>query len=132
MYRGSLSIPYLQDLYDFATDNLRYIILDDETLSKGWRDYVIHWKTYLSHGNEEDFKYAFTLSKPLSKMEQIDIFVSHCWSDDGTTKANSLEEISRDFCSRHGRFPRLWLDMFVCPKRGARPLKRTLQHYHCF
>ena len=126
VYRGSLSIPYLQDLYDFATDNLRYIILDEETLSKGWRDYVIHWRRYLSHGNEQDIKYAFTLSKPLSKMEQIDIFVSHCWSDDGTTKADSLEEISRDFFSRRGRLPRFWLDIFCMPQTGSKTIEKNV------
>ena len=126
VYRGDLSTDYLMDLYQFATDNLRYFVLDNER-SHIWRDYVINWEEHVNRGDVKTLQDAFTLSKPLPPTERIDFFVSHCWSDgNGECKADALEAISLEFQARHGRRPRLWLDMFCMPQTDRKAIAKNV------
>ena len=104
--------------YDAAQSRVRYVVLDEETLSRGARDI---WMRGLyegeapAHGGAPEDSLperAYAISKPLPAGESIDRFVSHSWGSDAGRRFDLLLEFSREFEAEHGRLPRLWLDKF--------------------
>mmetsp|Transcript_17575 Transcript_17575/g.23011 ORF Transcript_17575/g.23011 Transcript_17575/m.23011 type:complete len:726 (+) Transcript_17575:168-2345(+) len=95
--------------YNQSVPSLRYVILDDETLRAGFHQ-------QFRSGNRNDdgsFRKDMTLlSKMCEEGEVIDRFVSHSWHDDADAKFDALMRYSKHFKELHGRFPRLWIDIF--------------------
>jgi hypothetical protein len=103
-----------------CSTRMRYITLDDDTLSKGLQKRMTR-KTGGIKG--DDFK----LSKPLEPGKRVDYFVTHVWADDpaGFEKFSVLLEVTNRFEAIHGRKPTFWLDQF-CAARNMKPAQSAL------
>jgi hypothetical protein len=55
---------------------------------------------------------VFRRSQP-ALLGEVDAFVSHSWHDDARVKWEALQVWCKEFCKKHGREPKLWLD-FCC------------------
>ena len=58
--------------------------------------------------------------------EKIDFFVSHCWMDSARIKFEYLCRLSDQFHKQHGRYPKLWLDVF-CINQNKREVQLNVK-----
>lgn len=54
----------------------------------------------------------FRLSRPVSRGEVIDFFVSHSWSDSPAQKWRAMQLVVEQFYRKNGRYPTFWIDKF--------------------
>uniref|UniRef100_A0A7S2BVR7 TIR domain-containing protein n=1 Tax=Octactis speculum TaxID=3111310 RepID=A0A7S2BVR7_9STRA len=62
--------------------------------------------------NKQNANEFYDLSRPLEPGERIDLFISHSWSDDNTTKWLHLSQLAEKFHAQNSRYPTFWLDKF--------------------
>ena len=120
VYKGkekSLKYDHFAKCYRKAKQRLRFIVLDEETLSRGFEDFMrLGLQNKLS---QEDSPLSLSVAVSSNAPCKIDYFVSHCWSDDVDEKVEKLIRFSRHFYNNEGRYPRLWIDLFCVDQEGA-------------
>mmetsp|Transcript_4367 Transcript_4367/g.5798 ORF Transcript_4367/g.5798 Transcript_4367/m.5798 type:complete len:438 (-) Transcript_4367:1761-3074(-) len=95
-------------VYSQAKPNLRYVVLDEETLRNGFQQLLLT-RNLNDEGNRG---YVQNISQRCKDGEFIDRFVSHSWLDSPEAKFDALMKFSKRFEEENGRLPRLWIDMF--------------------
>ena len=110
---------------DFALENMRCFELTDS-----FEDYLLIVSPR-ELGDDKEKEKIYKLGEPVDTNgvvnglrrsflfivdRRIDYFISHSWDESEAIKkqkASALKNFAREFKSKHGRFPRVWLDK-VC------------------
>lgn len=68
----------------------------------------------------------FRLSRPVTRGEVIDFFVSHSWSDSPAQKWRAMQLVVEQFYQKNGRYPTFWIDKFCIDQSEIKDGLRVL------
>ncbi|KAG8466705.1 hypothetical protein KFE25_008084 [Diacronema lutheri] len=90
-----------------ARQSFRYIRLDLLT------------REHVASSSSADADGLYSLSQP-AHFGEVDVFISHSWSDDADDKWRELQEWGAEFAAQHSRPARVWFDRACIDQRAMR------------
>lgn len=124
----------LERLFKEAKKRLRFITINENILKRGFSHFLrLGLKNRLAK-QENPLNLSQLLvkneagddGKSVIDTDEIDYFVSHCWSDNVEAKIDKIIQFSKLFYRKKGRFPNLWIDLF-CVDQDVDQLESNIQ-----
>ena len=131
MQEQKVSVRQFYDYLNKAKERLRYITLDPQMIgffeqvmvqmedNKGKPETFDERVKRLGYDPYTKSKAARYVKDGQETVKEIDFFVSHCWQDSSREKVERLQILSEEFNSKHGRYPRIWMDVFCINQAKA-------------